>query len=208
METKWKQPNTSVKGTRSVFRVHWGRAWTKRGQLFLKKCYWSIVDLQCCVNFCCTAKWLSYTYVHIYIFFFSKRKQIRYGLSQDTEYSSMFYTVGRCCLIHFVYSLHLLIPSSQSSLSHLPPLWQSQACSLCGLFLFHTWVHLCHVFYSVVLLIWLPQVLAVASRLFSCSMWDLVPWPGIQPRPPALGEWSFSPWTTREVPVSYFRVHM
>ena len=28
---------------------------------------WSIVDLQRCANFCCTAKWLSYT--HIYILF-------------------------------------------------------------------------------------------------------------------------------------------
>ena len=25
------------------------------------------------------------------------------------------------------------------------------------------------------LFIWLPQVLVVASRIFSCSMWDLVP---------------------------------
>ena len=26
--------------------------------------YWSRVDLQCCVNYCCTAKWLSYTHTH------------------------------------------------------------------------------------------------------------------------------------------------
>ena len=31
-------------------------------------------------------------------------------------------------------------------------------------------------------------------------MWDLVPCPGIEPGSPALGVWSFSPWTTREVP--------
>ena len=36
---------------------------------------WSIVDLLCCVGFCCMAKWLFYIYIyiqhtHIYIFFF------------------------------------------------------------------------------------------------------------------------------------------
>ena len=33
----------------------------------------------------------------------------------------------------------------------------------------------------------------------SCSMWDLVPWPGIEPVPPPWGAWSLSHWTTREV---------
>ena len=34
---------------------------------------------------------------------------------------------------------------------------------------------------------------------------DLVPWPGIEPRPPALGAQSVSQWTNREVPhLTYF----
>ena len=34
----------------------------------------------------------------------------------------------------------------------------------------------------------------------SCSIQDLVPWPGSKPKLPALGTWSLSHWTTREVP--------
>ena len=37
-------------------------------------------------------------------------------------------------------------------------------------------------------------------RLLSCSMWDLVPWPGVELKPPALGLRSLSHWTPREVP--------
>ena len=33
----------------------------------------------------------------------------------------------------------------------------------------------------------------------SCGIWDLVPWPGIEPR--HWGAWSLSHWTTREVPL-------
>ena len=42
--------------------------------------------------------------------------------------------------------------------------------------------------------------LAVACELFSCRVWDLAPWPGIEPGPPALAAECLSHWTTREVP--------
>ena len=47
---------------------------------------WSVVDFWVCVNFCCTAKWLSYTeiYVLLYILF-------HYGLSQDIKYTPVLY---------------------------------------------------------------------------------------------------------------------
>ena len=35
-------------------------------------------------------------------------------------------------------------------------------------------------------------------------MWVLVPWPGIEPRPLALGTQNLSHWTTREVPIALF----
>ena len=38
--------------------------------LFFKNFYWSIVDLQCCVRFRCTAKWICYTYIHSFLDFF------------------------------------------------------------------------------------------------------------------------------------------
>ena len=53
-----------------------------------------------------------------------------------------------------------------------------------------------------IFIIGLHKVLVAACRIFSCSMWDLLPCLGIKPRPPALGVWSLSHWTTREVPES------
>ena len=44
-------------------------------------------------------------------------------------------------------------------------------------------------------------IFAAACRIFSCGMWDLVSWPGIEPGPPALGAGSLSHWATREVPL-------
>ena len=33
-----------------------------------------------------------------------------------------------------------------------------------------------------------------SMQALSCNMWDLVPWPGIEPRLPALGAWRLSHW--------------
>ena len=99
--------------------------------------YWSIVHLQCCVNFYYTSKWFSYTYICIYIFF---HVLFHYGLSQDIEYSSLCYTEGPYCLSISVYtSLHPLILNSLYY--HLPPPSPLATTSLFSmsliLFLFH-----------------------------------------------------------------------
>ena len=39
----------------------------------------------------------------------------------------------------------------------------------------------------IYLFIWLYQVLVVTHAIFSCSIWDPVPWPGIELRPRVLG---------------------
>ena len=61
---------------------------------------------------------------------------------------------------------------------------------------------------SAVYFILLKIFIYLAEPSLNCSMWDLVPWPGIRPRPPALAAWSLiSHWTTREVPILFFRAH-
>ena len=45
--------------------------------------------------------------------------------------------------------------------------------------------------------------LAVLS--LSCSIWDVVPQPGNELRPPALGAWSLSHWTTKKVPAYFLK---
>ena len=42
------------------------------------------------------------------------------------------------------------------------------------------------------------RIFSSGMQTISSSMWDLVPCPGIKPRPPALGAQSLSHWTTRK----------
>ena len=76
-------------------------------------------------------------------------------------------------------------------------------------------------FYCFILFIWLHWVLAAAAhrvfispcRIFCCSVWtlgcsmgDLVPWPRMEPRPPACRVGCLSHWTTRKVPMLKFLI--
>ena len=45
----------------------------------------------------------------------------------------------------------------------------------------------------------LKYFIYLAALDLSCGIWDLVPQPEIEPRPPALGAQSLGHWTTRDV---------
>ena len=78
----------------------------------------------------------------------------------------------------------------------------------------HSVIHFLSFFKNFIyVFIWLPWVhgifdLHYSMRTLSCGMWDLVLWPGIEPHPPALGAWSVSHWTTREVPIHFLEPTM
>ena len=61
-----------------------------------------------------------------------------------------------------------------------------------------------HLFVFIYLFIWPHQILVAAWNLFGFDMWGLVPWPGIEPEPPALGAQSLSHWTSRKSLKNHF----
>ena len=77
--------------------------------------YWSLVDLQSCVNFYCTTKWLSYTYICVYACTFISYSFPLWFITGYWIYFPVLYS-RTSLFIHSLYSnsLHLLIPNSQS----------------------------------------------------------------------------------------------
>ena len=55
------------------------------------------------------------------------------------------------------------------------------------------------IFLCLSVISFLKIVIYLAALSLSCGTWDLVSWPGTEPGPPALGVWSFSHWSTREI---------
>ena len=62
--------------------------------------------------------------------------------------------------------------------------------------------HTGSLFVACKLLVAARGVFVATCGIFSCGIWDLVPWPGIEPGPPALRTWSLIHCTTREVPLA------
>ena len=67
-------------------------------------------------------------------------------------------------------------------------------------FLYIHFVYLCACATSLIFIA-ACRIFSYSKQTFSCGMWDLVPWPGIEPRAPALEALCLSLWTTREVPL-------
>ena len=83
--------------------LYWTEVWTTQLHiwLFTVYCFLSfffIVVLQCCLRFCCTAKWFSYTYMIYINLFFLFQILFHYSFLTDIKCSSLCHTVGLYCL--------------------------------------------------------------------------------------------------------------
>ena len=142
--------------------------------------YLTIIVPRCCMNFCCTAFWISHMYTYI-LLPPEPPSHIRNLFSPPSPvlFFSTYLEAG------FIIDSFVKFTRSFFWVFHLLPLIYSYIYTM---------------LFKIYLFIWLWWVSVVASGIFSCGPWDLVPRLGIEFRPLALESWSLSHWTTREGP--------
>ena len=88
-----------------------------------------ILDLQCCVNFCCSANWFGYTHTH------RNTHSFHCGLFITGYWIYYQFPVLYSRTLLFIHpicsNLPLLVPNSSPSHPISPPLWQLLSLSLC-----------------------------------------------------------------------------
>ena len=60
----WSGQSIGVSSSTSALPMNTQGAYIS--SFLFKRFYWSLAELQCCVSFCCIAKWISYAYTYIH----------------------------------------------------------------------------------------------------------------------------------------------
>ena len=89
---------------------------------FFKKFFsWSTIDLQCCVNFCCTAKWIIHTHTHTHTYMHTPPLLRYFPIQVNTEYWVEFPVLySRSLLAIYLYTVVCMHQFQSPNLS-LPP---------------------------------------------------------------------------------------
>ena len=110
--------------------------------------------------------------------------------------------LGQLTLSHISLMLWLFVCLFFNSLS---------LCLIVKFLLLYFQVHgsfFCHVWYAINFIEYKHLFMYLSALGLSFSKQDLVPWPEMEPRHAALGAWSLSYWTTREIPLFEYIFHL